>query len=76
MFLKPTYFIFQLNTSLVFANIFKENWLKTIKFPWTSFHDPDLRRQFKKASILGLAALPDDKFKRVGFILKLHKMLQ
>jgi hypothetical protein len=44
------------------ANFAKEQWKKTIKFPWTTYKDPDIRRRFQKLSVLGIAALERDKF--------------
>ncbi|XP_075231984.1 angiotensin-converting enzyme-like isoform X2 [Lycorma delicatula] len=54
----------KLKSAVEWGNFVKEYWLKTIQFPWTSFHDPDLRRQFKLSTILGTAALKEDKYKR------------
>ncbi|KAB0793117.1 hypothetical protein PPYR_12737 [Photinus pyralis] len=59
----------QLKVSTESAKEAKEDWLKTIKFDWGSFSDYDLRRQFKKFSILGRSALPEEKF------LKLEKSI-
>jgi hypothetical protein len=44
------------------AKFAKEQWQKTIEFPWTTYKDPDIRRRFQKLSILGYAALERDKF--------------
>ncbi|XP_039290587.1 angiotensin-converting enzyme-like isoform X2 [Nilaparvata lugens] len=55
----------KLNVSLETAKVVKERWLNTIRFPWQSFKDEDLKRQFKKMSILGTAALPDDKYEKL-----------
>jgi len=47
------------------AKFAKEQWTKTIKFPWTTYKDPDIRRRFQKLSVLGYAALERDKFATV-----------
>lgn len=47
------------------ARFQKEAWQETIKYPWTTYSDPDIRRQFKKLSVLGTAALPEDKHEKV-----------
>jgi hypothetical protein len=47
------------------ARFAKEQWKKTIKFPWTTYKDPDIRRRFQKLSVLGYAALERDKFAKV-----------
>lgn len=39
--------------------------MELTKFHWQLFDDYDLRRQFKKYSILGTSALPEDKFKKL-----------
>ncbi|XP_023709018.2 angiotensin-converting enzyme-like [Cryptotermes secundus] len=44
------------------ARFVKDQWLETIKYPWTTYKDPDLRRQFQKHSVLGYAALEREKF--------------
>lgn len=57
----------KLKVSLENAAFTKEAWKNlTSKFPaWKSFKDPDLLRKFKKLTVLGTAALPDDKLKEV-----------
>jgi hypothetical protein len=47
------------------AKFSKQQWLETIKYPWTTYKDPDLRRQFQKHSVLGYAALDADKHEKV-----------
>jgi hypothetical protein len=47
------------------AKFVKEQWLETIKYPWATYKDPDLRRQFQKHSVLGYAALEREKFGKV-----------
>ncbi|KAF2896394.1 hypothetical protein ILUMI_09783 [Ignelater luminosus] len=59
----------QLEVSARVAKETKEDWLETIKFNWKSFSDPDLYRQFKKYSILGTAALPEDKYTKLDKII-------
>nr|CAD7196975.1 unnamed protein product [Timema douglasi] len=43
----------------------KQQWTETIKFRWQSFRDDDLRRQFKKYSVLGTAALSEKKHEKL-----------
>nr|CAD7440374.1 unnamed protein product [Timema bartmani] len=43
----------------------KQQWTETIKFRWPSFRDDDLRRQFKKYSVLGTAALSEKKHEKL-----------
>jgi hypothetical protein len=47
------------------AKFAKEQWKKTIKFPWTTYKDPDIRRRFQKLSVLGYAALERNKLTTV-----------
>lgn len=42
----------------------KEDWEELNKFHWKTYKDEDLRRQFKTYSLLGAAALPDNKFRK------------
>lgn len=53
------------------AKFSKAQWLETIKYPWRSYKDDDLRRQFKHLATLGTAALPEDKYEKVSRIV--HK---
>jgi len=55
----------KLEMAAEFAKFEKEQWQEVVKFPWKNFQDPLLRRQFKKFSILGTAALPEDKRARL-----------
>jgi len=48
-----------------FAKFAKAQWLDTIRFPWKTFKDEDVKRQFKKFFVLGNAALPEDKYEKV-----------
>lgn len=52
----------QLNVSAQFANYVKQMTSEVNDFPWQSIQDSNIKRQFKKLSILGAAALPDDKY--------------
>ncbi|KAJ1523168.1 hypothetical protein ONE63_001059 [Megalurothrips usitatus] len=51
----------ELKVSAETARFEKETWAETSKYFWKTYSDPDIRRQFKKLSVLGDAALPDDK---------------
>lgn len=62
------YFIQQLAVSAEAAKFSKQQWQETIKYPWTTYTDPDIRRQFKKHSVLGYAALDADKHEKVGLL--------
>lgn len=55
----------QLAVSGEFAKFSKGQWLETVKFQWRTFKDPNLKRQFKQLSVLGTAALPEDKYEKV-----------
>ncbi|XP_069674785.1 angiotensin-converting enzyme-like isoform X1 [Periplaneta americana] len=46
------------------AKFAKQQWQETIKYPWTTYKDPDIRRQFQKQSVLGYAALDEDKYEK------------
>lgn len=54
-----------LEESLIFADFQKEAWKNSTSFAWKGFKDPLIRRWFKKLSVLGKAALPDDKLKEL-----------
>jgi len=41
-------------------------WVETVKYPWSTYKDPDIKRQFKLMSVLGTDALPEDKLKKVS----------
>ncbi|XP_054280631.1 angiotensin-converting enzyme-like isoform X2 [Macrosteles quadrilineatus] len=55
----------KLKLAAEYAAFEKEQWREVIKFHWQNFQDPLLRRQFKKHSILGTAALPEEKRSRL-----------
>lgn len=40
-------------------------WEETVKYPWSTYKNPDIKRQFKLMSVLGTDALPEDKLKKV-----------
>lgn len=50
----------KLNTSTEAAQYFKSAWKKVNEYPWSDIKDPNVRRQFKKFSVLGRSALPED----------------
>ncbi|EEB18604.1 Angiotensin-converting enzyme precursor, putative [Pediculus humanus corporis] len=54
----------QLDVSAKLANYTKEVWKETIKYPWKTFKDEDVKRQFKKFSVLGTAILSSDKYEK------------
>ncbi|KAK6617495.1 hypothetical protein RUM44_005083 [Polyplax serrata] len=58
----------QLDVSAELANFSKEIWKETIKYPWKTFKDPNVRRQFKKFSVLGTAVLSADKYEKYNKI--------
>lgn len=58
-------FLFQLETQLEYAKFQKDVWATATTFKWKTFRDPSIRRQFKVLSVLGRAALPEDKLKEV-----------
>ncbi|ENN80010.1 hypothetical protein YQE_03557, partial [Dendroctonus ponderosae] len=47
----------------------KEAWQRVIRFNWQRFSDYSLRRQFQKYSVLGVAALPEEKVKQLETII-------
>lgn len=55
----------KLNKSLQHAQFTKEQWHNLMKYPWQSYSNPDLRRQFKMYSVLGSAALPFEKLQKL-----------
>lgn len=57
-----------MNVSAELARAAKEHWKELIAYPWQTYKDADLRRKFQKYSVLGLAALPDDKFDKLNKI--------
>lgn len=58
--------VVQLKLSAEFAAWEKQQWQELVKYQWQNYQDPLLRRQFKKYSILGTAALPEEKRSRVN----------
>ncbi|XP_047100514.1 angiotensin-converting enzyme-like isoform X1 [Schistocerca piceifrons] len=56
---------YKLNVSAEHAKFQKQQWLETIKYPWHTYKDPDIRRQFQKYSVLGTAALSEEKFDKL-----------
>ncbi|XP_076312422.1 angiotensin-converting enzyme-like [Tachypleus tridentatus] len=46
----------------------KTAWKDTILFKWEGFKDEFLKRQFKKLSVLGTAALEDDKLEKLSLL--------
>jgi len=58
----------KLGASLEFSKFTKEfttNLTATFNKDWRHFRDPDLLRKFKKVTVLGTAALPEDELKEV-----------
>ncbi|GFT09102.1 angiotensin-converting enzyme [Nephila pilipes] len=51
----------QLEQTLEYSLFHKEAWKNATSFAWKSFNDTLLRRWFKSLSVLGTAALPEDK---------------
>ncbi|KAG8175126.1 hypothetical protein JTE90_010533 [Oedothorax gibbosus] len=51
----------QLEQTLEYALFHKEAWKNATSYAWKSFNDTLLRRWFKSLSVLGTAALPEDK---------------
>lgn len=51
----------QLQQTLEYSLFHKEAWKNATSFAWKSFNDTLIRRWFKSLSILGNAALPEDK---------------
>ncbi|CAG4917509.1 unnamed protein product [Colias eurytheme] len=54
-----------LQTSLEIAEEEKEYWKETMTYLWHEFYDEDLKRMFKKYSVLGTSALPEDLNQRL-----------
>jgi peptidyl-dipeptidase A len=54
-----------LETQLEYAKFQKDVWATATTFKWKTFRDPSIRRQFKVLSVLGRAALPEEKLKEV-----------
>ncbi|XP_061711504.1 angiotensin-converting enzyme-like isoform X2 [Cydia pomonella] len=53
----------KIQTQLEISKLEKLAWEETKMYKWQDFQDVTLRRMFKKYSQLGVAALPDDKYK-------------
>lgn len=56
---------FQLQVSLEIAEEEKEYWKETMTYTWHEFQNEDLKRMFKKYSVLGTSALPEDLNQRL-----------
>ncbi|XP_008477363.1 angiotensin-converting enzyme [Diaphorina citri] len=54
----------KMNKSAEHAQFTKDQWKELIKYPWQTYSNQDLRRQYKMYSILGSAALPYEKFQK------------
>ncbi|XP_069674792.1 angiotensin-converting enzyme-like [Periplaneta americana] len=50
------------------ADFAKRQWEETIKYPWRTFKDPDIRRQFKIHSFLGPAVLDKEKLEKLNLL--------
>ncbi|KAM3961010.1 angiotensin-converting enzyme [Aphomia sociella] len=50
---------------LELSKLEKQAWEETKMYKWQSWQDNTLKRMFKKYSELGVAALPDDKYKQL-----------
>lgn len=61
----------QLEVGARFAEHAKEQYIETNKFPWETFEDQDIVRQFAKLSELGTAALSAEKLDQV----RTHQLL-
>ncbi|KAJ8963018.1 hypothetical protein NQ314_005615, partial [Rhamnusium bicolor] len=59
----------QLNVATQVAEDIQEIWQQVIQYDWRRFSDSNLRRQFYKYSVLGEAALPEDKFQKLNKII-------
>lgn len=58
-----------LETQLEYAKFQKDVWHKATSYTWKTFRDPSIRRQFRVLSVLGRAALPEDKLREVQQLL-------
>ncbi|CAL7935105.1 unnamed protein product [Xylocopa violacea] len=52
----------KLNVSSDAARYYKSAWQEVNKFPWRDINDENIRRQFSKLSVLGTAALPEERY--------------
>lgn len=50
----------KLNVSAIAAHVSKKIAQEVNAFPWADLQDENIKRQFKKLSVLGTAALPED----------------
>ncbi|KAI5723064.1 hypothetical protein M8J76_000774 [Diaphorina citri] len=55
----------KMNKSAEHAQFTKDQWKELIKYPWQTYSNQDLRRQYKMYSTLGSAALPYEKFQKL-----------
>ncbi|XP_029345454.1 angiotensin-converting enzyme [Acyrthosiphon pisum] len=55
----------KLAISLEYSKFSKCMWEETVKYPWTTYKDPNIKRQFKFMSDIGTDALPEDKVKKL-----------
>lgn len=58
-------FALQIEVQLELSQQEKQTWEETKMYKWQDFQDFSLRRMFKKYILLGVAALPKDKFKQL-----------
>ncbi|KAE9526929.1 hypothetical protein AGLY_013577 [Aphis glycines] len=61
--------------NLEFSKFLKSMWVETVKYPWSTYKDPDIKRQFKLMSVLGTDALPEDKLKKLDEIVSAMESL-
>jgi len=59
----------QLDVTKEIAKNEKEAWKRVIQFNWHRFSDYSIKRQFQKYSVLGDAALPEDKLTNLSKII-------
>ncbi|XP_076160680.1 angiotensin-converting enzyme-like isoform X2 [Ptiloglossa arizonensis] len=50
----------KLNVSAEAARVYKSIWQEVRDYPWKSIKNENIKRQFSKLSVLGVAALPED----------------
>ncbi|XP_074039099.1 angiotensin-converting enzyme [Leptinotarsa decemlineata] len=55
----------ELSVAAAAAKDEKETWQRVIQYDWNRFSDYGVKRQFRFYSVLGQAALPEDKFKNL-----------
>ncbi|XP_060842211.1 angiotensin-converting enzyme-like isoform X3 [Rhopalosiphum padi] len=61
--------------NLEFSKFLKNMWVETVKYPWSTYKDPNIKRQFKLMSVLGTDALPEDKLKKLDEIVSAMESL-